>query len=155
MFIAPKPAAPEKTGVKNDVGVMPHVVDAPGASGIYAALTRDQWANYINTFVPLENKLIDYATNTALPGQKMAEASQNVESQFAQSQGATQRRLSGMGVTLSGDEQAAQAKSYGLSKSLADVGAQNTAREATINRQQSLLGNPAPDVTLGARQSGV
>ena len=159
-MFTPQPTAQSTENVQESTrdtpgSVVSHIAAPRSASEVYAALTRDQWANYINTFVPLENKLIQYATDKTLPGQKMAEASQNVQSAFTQQQGATERRLSGLGVSLSGDEQAAQTRAYGLSKSLADVGAQNMAREATVNRQQSLLGNPAPDVTMGARQSGV
>lgn len=117
------------------------------ASQAYAALTRQQWADYVSTFVPVENQLIQYATNTALPGEAMAQASQNVDAAFTQQQGATQRKLAGMGVTLSADEQAAQQKAFGLSKSLADVQAQNTAGQIVRGRQQSLLGNPVPVAT--------
>lgn len=124
------------------------------ASDTYAALTRQQWADYVANFVPIENTLIKYATDTSLPGQAMAQASQNVDAAFDQAQGDTQRKLAGMGVTLSADEQAAQAKSFGLSKSLADVGAQNLAGGAVRARQAGILGNPAPDVAKMAQQGG-
>ncbi len=114
------------------------------ANDMYAALTRDQWANYVQTFIPIENQLIKYATDTTLPAQEMAKASQNVSASFAQQEGATARRLKGLGVTLSPEEQAAQQKQYGLSKSLADVQAQNVAGDLTRQRQQNILGNPAP-----------
>lgn len=121
------------------------------AADTFAALTREQWANYVETYVPIENQLIAYATDTTLPGKEMAKASENVTNAFAAQEGATQRRLSGLGVSLSADEQQAQQRSTGLAKSLADVQAQNLARTATVSRQQNLLGNPAPDaVTLSA-----
>lgn len=114
------------------------------AADTFAALTRDQWATYVSTFVPLENQLIDYATDTGRPDAAMAEASTRVNAAFDAQQGATDRRLRGLGVTLDADEQAAQQKSYGLARSLTDVGAQNLARDLTVRRQQSMLGNPAP-----------
>lgn len=119
-------------------------VSSMSANDMYAALTREQWANYVNTFVPIENQLIKYATDTALPGQEMAKASADVNAAYTQQAGATARRLKGLGVTLSPEEQAAQQKQYGLSKSLADVQAQNVAGDLTRQRQQSILGNPAP-----------
>ena len=125
------------------------------ASQTYAALTRQQWANYVETFMPVENQLIKYATDTSLPGQEMAKASANVQSAFGAQEGATQRRLSGLGVSLSGDEQQAQTRAQGLSKSLADVQAQNVASDLTRTRQQSLLGSPMPNATTVAVQSGV
>lgn len=132
------------------------VVSAPAsASATYAALTRQQWADYVRNFVPIENSLIKYATDTTLPGQEMAKASQNVGMAFDAAQGSTQRKLAGMGVSLSGDEQAAQSKAYGLSRSLADVGAQNLARNATVARQQSVIGNPTADFSQQAAQAGI
>jgi hypothetical protein len=124
------------------------------AQDAYTAMTRDQWASYVNTFVPIENRLIDYAMNPQVVTDAMNRASQDVNDSFAAQQGATQRRLRGMGVTLSADEQQAQARSYGLSKSLADVGAQNMARDLTVQRQQQVVGNPAPTAAMGLKGAG-
>jgi hypothetical protein len=110
----------------------------------YANLTRDQWSTYVSTFVPIENQLIKYATDPNVVSTAMQKASTGVNAAFDQQQGATNRRLTGLGVNLSGDEQAEQTKQYGLSRSLADVGAQNMAGDITRQRQQSILGNPAP-----------
>jgi hypothetical protein len=114
------------------------------ASDTYAALTRDQWANYVSTFVPIENQLIKYATDPSVVTSAMSQASQNVSDAYTAQAGTTARRLGALGVTLSPEQQQAQTRSYGLSKSLADVGAQNIAGDITRQRQQSILGNPAP-----------
>lgn len=114
------------------------------AGDSYAAMTRQQWSDYISTFVPVENQLIDYVMNPETVSNAMVNASQGVNAAFDAQEGSTQRRLRGLGVTLSPEEQAAQKRSFGLSRSLADVGAQNTARDLTTRRQQSVLGNPAP-----------
>jgi hypothetical protein len=114
------------------------------AADVYAALTRDQWQQYVSTFIPIENKLIEYATNPAVVSNAMATASEGVSQAYAAQEAATTRRLKGLGVSLSPDEQRAQTRSFGLSKSLADVGAQNIARELTTQRQQQILGSPAP-----------
>lgn len=114
------------------------------ANDAYAALTRDQWSTYVNTFIPVENQLINYATDPNVVSNAMQKASTGVNAAFNQQQAATGRQLKGLGVTLSGDEQAEQNKQYGLSRSLADVGAQNMAGDITRQRQQSVLGNPAP-----------
>lgn len=110
----------------------------------YAALTRDQWSTYVSTFVPIENQLIKYATDPGVVSSAMQKASTGVNAAFDQQQGATGRQLKGLGVTLSGDEQAEQNKQYGLSRSLSDVQAQNVAGDITRQRQQSILGNPSP-----------
>ncbi len=114
------------------------------ANDTFAAITREQWQNYVSTFVPIENNLIKYATDPTVVSDAMKDASTGVNQAFDAQQGATQRRLKGLGVQLSGDEQAAQTRSMGLTKSLADVQSQNTARDLTVQRQQSILGSPAP-----------
>lgn len=114
------------------------------AGDTYAALTRDQWAQYVSTFVPLENTLIRYATDPETVNNAMSEASQDVNASYDAQTGATQRRLKGLGVNLTPEQQSAQTRSLGLSRSLSDVGAQNTAAELTRSRQQQILGNPAP-----------
>lgn len=114
------------------------------ASDTFAALTREQWADYQNTYVPLENQLIQQAMDPEAANQAMASASQNVNDSFTAQQGATDRRLRGLGLQLTPEQQAASTRATALSKSLTDVGAQNTARDLTIQRQQSILGNPAP-----------
>lgn len=124
------------------------------AGDTYAALTRDQWQTYVSTFVPLENQLIDYATDPNKPMEAMAKVSQNVQSAFDMQQGATKRQLGGLGVSLNADETAAQERSFGLSKALADVGAQNMAGALTRQRQQAILGNPAPQAATSAITGG-
>jgi hypothetical protein len=119
------------------------------AADTYAALTRQQWQDYVSTFVPIENQLIDYATDANKPLEAMQEASRDVNAAYGAQEGATQRRLNALGVSLNADEQQAQQRSFGLSKSLADVGAQNMAGAITRQRQQSILGNPAPQTTGG------
>ena len=52
------------------------------AADTYARLTRNRWAEYANTFVPLENHLIDYATNPDTVSNAMSTASQNVQGAF-------------------------------------------------------------------------
>lgn len=114
------------------------------ASDTYAALTRQQWADYVNTFVPIENQLIQYATDPNVVNNAMSEASGNVVDAYDAQRGAINRRLRSLGVNLDPDQKRSQERSFGLSKSLADVGAQNTAAALTRQRQQSVLGNPAP-----------
>lgn len=116
----------------------------PTASDLFASATRQQWSQYVNTFVPIENKLISYATDPNTVSNAMAGAHQDVTDAFTAQQGATQRRLASLGTTLAPDEQQAQNLSSGLTQSLADVQAQNTARDLTTQRQQAILGNPAP-----------
>ena len=118
---------------------------APISAGdAYTKLTRDIWDSYVSNFMPYENKLIDYATSPTVVSDAMSQASGLVDQSFGAQQAATQRRVKGLGLTLSAEEQADSDKSFSLAKSLADVGAQNVARDQTVARQKAVLGNPVP-----------
>lgn len=121
---------------------------APGMSAdqTYAALTRQQWQNYQQFSVPFENRLISYSSDPAVVTDAMREASTDARRAFASRATASQRGLREMGLSLDADEQRAVDRSRGLAASLADVHAQNTARDATLARQQSVLGNPTPTI---------
>lgn len=110
----------------------------------YERLTRQMWDTYVTNFMPYENKLIDYATSATVATDAMATASDFIDQSFDTQQASSQRRLKGLGLKLSADEQAASDKSFGLAKSLADVGAQNMVRDQTVARQRAILGNPVP-----------
>ena len=114
------------------------------ASDTYAAMTRQQWANYVSTFVPIEHQLIKYATDPSVVSGAMSEASRDVNASFDAQEGAFNRRLRATGATLDADQQAVRQRNTGLSRALADVNAQNVAGYTTRQRQQSILGNPAP-----------
>jgi len=114
------------------------------AADTLAQVTRDQWNNYVQNFVPIENRLIQYATDPNVVSDAMADASTGIHQAFAAQQGTTDRRLKSLGVQLSPEEQAAQTRASGLQEGLADVQSQNTARDLTMQRQQSILGSPAP-----------
>jgi len=119
------------------------------ANDTFAAVTQDQWSQYVSTFVPIENQLIQYATDPTQPGQAMATAQTDVNNSFSQQAGTQQRQNAALGVTPTADETAANTKATGLTKSLAGVQAQNTARDLTVQRQQGILGNPAPQGAAG------
>jgi len=134
--------APPQPGATNAYGY--NTGSKTYASDTFAAVTRQQWADYVNTFVPIENSLIRYATDPTVVSGAMADASQGVNQAFDAQEGATQRNLKGLGVALTPEEQIAQTRSTGLARSLADVGSQNVARDLTVQRQNSILGNPSP-----------
>lgn len=128
----------------NPYGVAPGAKDFAGQN--YAALTRDMWASWTTNFLPFENDLIEYASDPEVVTRAQQAASENVNFAFDAQQQSTQRRLKGLGLTLDADEQRASDRSYGLARSLADVTAQNVAGARTRERQQNVLGNPAPQL---------
>ncbi len=109
----------------------------------YAAMTRQAWQDYVANFVPYENKLIEYATDPNTVREAVSEARSDSTAAFDQAQLGTQQRLKGMGITLSADEQQAQTRQTGLARALTEVQAANTARDATLERQQSIVGIPS------------
>ena len=141
-----QPDAMQNGTVSNLLGGNSAPVDQT-ASNEFAAVTQQQWANYVNTFIPIENKLIQYATSPTTVSDAMTQAQTGVQNAYAAQDASTQRQLTGLGVTLTPEQQAAQKRSSALSASLADVSAQNNARDTAMANQQSILGNPNPSVT--------
>jgi hypothetical protein len=122
------------------------------AQDAFAALTRQQWDTYLTQYVPVENQLIDYATDETKPQDAAYLAGRGIGAAFDQQRESSARRLAGMGLQMTAEEQAAADKSSRLNESLATVGAMNNARDATLQRQQSVLGNPAPQLPKGGFQ---
>ena len=120
------------------------------ASDTFAALTRQQWADYTKNFIPIENQLIDYATDPTQVTTAMQRGISGVQSSFANQQAMTARQLKGRGVTLNPDEQAAANRERNLSQSLAEVGTANIAGQMTLARQRGILGAPTPDISTQA-----
>ena len=146
---APPPAAPAADPALQALGLGA----GASASDIYAKITADQWQQYLSTFVPIENQLIQYATDPTQVTQAVDAARTDVAGANAAQAGATQRNLQGLGVTLNPAQRAASTRETGISAALASVQAQNTARDLTIQRQQSILGNPAPTAAGIAQQA--
>lgn len=114
------------------------------ASDTYAQMTRDMWAAWVSTFMPIENTLIDYSTNRALPGERAQQAMESVREAFDFSANRIGRGIAG--VPESPLEREARERDLVLSKSLAQVNAANVARQATVQRQRGIMGIPMPVV---------
>jgi hypothetical protein len=125
--------------------MVPNFTGKDKAAKTYEWMTRDMWSTYVSQFIPIENELIRYATDAGQVSTNQAMAMENVNQAFQAQQGATQRRLRGMGMELDPEEQKAADRSMGLSRSLAEVGAANMAGRQTMERQRSIIGNPAPN----------
>lgn len=114
------------------------------ASDTYAALTRQQWDEYLRNFVPIENTLIEYATSPQAVSDAVMNARTDVANAFDVQQGVQERRQRGLGITLRADEQAAAERGSNLAESLADVTAANMAQNRVQDRQRGLMGMPMP-----------
>lgn len=119
------------------------------AQQTFAALTRQQWDDYLRNYVPIENELINYATDPNQVQNAVLNARTAVDQSFDVQAGIQQRQLRGLGVTLAPDEQRAVERSTGLARSLADVSAANLTTQRVTDRQRSVLGAPVPQVQGG------
>lgn len=109
------------------------------AQNAQLALTRQQFSDYMTTFAPLEDKYFEYATDPTQAATAMNQAKQDVAGAFQRQSGAIERRLRPLGG-LNADEQLAANRSLALSTAAASAGAQNRARDLTLQRQQAILG---------------
>jgi hypothetical protein len=133
-------------GIAPTLGTVAQPLSRTSASDTFAALTRQQWDDYLRNFVPIENQMIQYATDPQVVSDAVMNARTDVEQSFEAQEGINERRMRGLGITLNADEQRASDRSLGLQKSLADVSAANITTDRVTARQQSLLGAPAPNL---------
>ena len=68
------------------------------SSDTYAALTRQQWADYVSTYVPIENKLIDFAMDTSQPEKAMNAATMGIWTRYCIQLSGTARNVTEMRV---------------------------------------------------------
>ncbi len=116
----------------------------PSADASFASLTREMWENYLRDTVPLENRLISYSSDPGVVTNAMDEAGRDAQRAFTARAAVAQRGLRAQGLALDSEERGVVDRSTSLARSLADVNARNVARDATLARQQSILGNPSP-----------
>jgi hypothetical protein len=99
---------------------------------------------YENTFVPLQDEFIQKANNWDSPerqAQMAAEAKADVLTNASQQRGATQRQMSGMGVSPTSGRYAGVDRAGENATALAAAGAQNNARNTVRNQAMSLKGD--------------
>lgn len=111
------------------------------ASDNYARLTRDMWAAWVANFLPIENRLVEYAMDRDLAAKQAEKAQESVREAFELS---ALRQARGIRVPLTPEEQAAADRQRAMAQSLAEVNAANVARQATLSRQRQLIGIGMP-----------
>jgi hypothetical protein len=134
------------TDLKHDLGLGGGAPKSTFASDTFAALTRQQWADFQRDIAPYENKLIEFSNSTTAATDAMNRGIETVGSAFDRQDGATDSRLKGLGLTLNADEQHAADRSSSLAQATAEVHAANSAGMQTRSLQQALLGNPTPNI---------
>lgn len=149
----PVPAVATNTPGESAALPVSPVATGGQAQQLYSDMSRKQWMQYLNTFVPVENQLIQYATDPNTVAKAVDSARTSVSDQFGARQGMLDRKMRGLGTELDADQQNAANRELGIQKSLADVAAVNNTRSVVQNRQMGIMGGPAPK--LDNQQGGV
>jgi uncharacterized membrane protein YhiD involved in acid resistance len=117
------------------------------ANSLYQQVTQSEWQNYMQNFVPIENQLIKFASDTTQPAQAMATAQTNMNAAEAQQPQIQQNRLDQYGIKLDQAGKQAAGMDQNLNAALGSVDAQNHAKDTTIQQQESILGAPMTGLT--------
>ena len=111
------------------------------------SISQNEWSTYLQHFMPIENTLLQYAQNTALPEQN-AQAALGIQEQAnTQGAGIQERQLAQYDTSLNPEEAAAAKKATGISNAVANVQAQNQAKDVTVANQMSIMGTPSTGIT--------
>lgn len=122
-------------------------LDPGSASNTLAQLVQQQQANYQAMYEPVENQLIDYATNPNTISNAQARAGANASIASAGAAQGLNKTLEGQGIKLTPVQEQAQQRKLGLQASLSKVGAMNTAGQQTYDTiSQVLSGGAAPNI---------
>lgn len=121
-------------------------ISTPAATAL-GAITQNEWSTYMQHFVPQENMLLQYATDTSLPGKNMGIAMGQQEQANAQAGGIEQRQLAQFDTQLTPEEQAEATKQRGIGNAVANVTAANRAKDVTVANQMAVMGAPQTGIT--------
>lgn len=113
-----------------------------------AALTRQQYRDYIDRFQPREDWLINYATNENKPLEDANRARGYVDQAFANAPGTLDRRMKGLGVSMTPEQQQSFQRQSTYQKGLSQVDAMNRASQNTWDRQTEILTGSSPSIDL-------
>ncbi len=110
-----------------------------GASTLFGQLSRAQWEDWRDRFAPYISQLGAIATDKGAPGLSAQQAMGAVGDSFASTRKGLALNQSRLGMSLSPEEKALQARKLGLSEAATKVKAANESRIATQDRQQQIL----------------
>lgn len=109
------------------------------ANDVLESITRDQYADYLRNFYGIEQRLLDYATDSGLPMADAMKAAGRVEQSFDRLPGQIDRRQRRMGLTMDADQQAELDRQANLAEGRATGMAANRAAARTYDRQNAVL----------------
>lgn len=124
-----------------------------GASGPMSAaqqlgaISSAQWNDYMQTFVPQENLLLQYAMDPNYAAKQMQTAQGLQQQANQQASGIQARQLAQYDTTLTPEQAAAAKKQTGITGALAEVQTANQAKDLAAQTQLGILGAPASGIT--------
>lgn len=114
------------------------------AADTRARLAREDYADWLRTFRPIENELIAQYDNPALRERSVAEAQQLTMQGLAGAQESLGRRNAELGISLTQGQQKSLDRQMNLAGGLALVNAANQTRRRIDDRDQQLLTGISP-----------
>ncbi|NRA62490.1 MAG: hypothetical protein HRU25_16630 [Psychrobium sp.] len=102
-----------------------------------AQLTRDQWADFQQRYLPVQNELLALATNDNLLNEQMSRNESNINNSFAVAKQNENNRLSRYGQSPSNTAQSSRNTS--LLKNLTTASVNNETRQAVDDLQNKII----------------
>lgn len=126
-------------GNNDPLGLLPAEEDpnAHQASNTMAGLYREQWADYLKRFAPLETDLRDQVMSGARMDNALSRADQAVTTQFGVAKGNLARQREGLG--LSPTMSAAEQRRFDIGQGLARANTLNTTRQAVEDSNMQII----------------
>ena len=111
------------------------------ATNAQSTLNRAQFWDYTNNIAPLQNKLIQFATDPNQVYSNMDEAGQAVRDRFQSAAGTTTRSLQQSGQTLTAEQRDKLNRDRSINATGAYIGARRVAKDQTEQAQRQALGD--------------
>ena len=108
------------------------------ASDARAAISRQQYSDFLRRFNPVRMKLAGMYDNPMLRQESLSQAGAMVRDSFDRLPEQRERYLSGLGLEMGEQEQASMQRQDNLAESLADVTARNRAQRAFDDRNEQI-----------------
>lgn len=122
------------------------------ADALTAQVYREQWANYLARFAPLEEELITSYQSPEIRNRMLSDAATRTGQAFDTAQGIYGRTLSRITPSQDATERAETSRLFGMNRTLAQVDARNRTRQGLAELDQAILGG---GLTAGAmKQEG-
>jgi len=110
-----------------------------GASNVLGKLYRAQWDDWKNRFQPYITRLADISSDKGYAAEQGASASEAVGKGYANASKGLQMHRAGMGITSTGQQQAAETRKLSLGQAADSAAAYNEAKISARDMQDQVL----------------